>query len=605
MDQQYIKENLEKILSLNEEAYKQRELYLKGLATGKIQGPPTNIPTIDETWVKNYTDETLLSEKPKMSMFDFLYENNKDHLDDIALIFEMKKITYRELFENIDNYAKTLISNGVKEGDSVALPIPTTPEAVYLFYAIIKIGAVANLIDLRKPKEEITSCLNRCHSKMMFSLDIAEPKMVKAIEETEVENVISLSAVESLPTAVQFLYNPKQFIKNKQKKVGIRSLKEFLSSKRNDIEYVFPEYKEDRPAFVVYTSGTTALSKAVELTSDTANTRVHQYMTNGMIYDRQDIYLNVIPLFLAFGVIVGLHLPLSMGMKDVLIPSYDMTKTLDYLKKWKPQHLSMTPASFVQLINSKGFDKLDTSMIYTWGCGGDGMSPELENIINTKIQEQGTLHKVSNGYGASEIGAPFSTQKDGLTVPGSVGAPLPGNNVIIYDHITKEILPANTIGDVCMIVDHGMNEYKENIEMTEKTRIEFPNGKIGIMLEDAGYVDENGNLFIKGRFKDALMDKEGEIVWPVDIENLVISTGLVKNCAAVSLNNQKDNIGIFVELNDNITETEFKNKFDLVLYEKNINSLNLEIHYLEKMLFNANGKIDRKTLSANYSTKTM
>ena len=540
-----------------------------------------------------------------MIMYDFMYESNKNHLDEIALRYFGKKITFKELFEKIDEYAKALLSSGIKNGDSVSICCPTTPEMVYLFYAINKIGAVANLIDLRKDVKEIEYCLNICDTKAVFVYDAAVEKINKIVNNTKVQNIITVSATNCLPKPIQFISDPKLYLatakKRKDKNRKYLELNEFLAKTDKNIEIVKAEYVKDKPAFVVYTSGTTGLPKAVVLTSDVANQKVHQYMTNGMIYKRQDVYLNVMPLFLAFGSIIGMHLPLTMGMTDELIPNYDMKKTLELLNKTKPQHLAVTPAAYVELINSKGFNKADFSNVYTWGCGGDGMNAAEENIINEKLAEQGSTQKVNNGYGASEIGAPFATQKDGVTKPGTVGNPLPGNNVMILDHETGEMLPNNVIGDVCMIVDAAMIEYKGKKDLTDATKIDLGNGNFGIMLKDAGYVDSEGNLVIKGRYEDTIIDKNGEYIWPVDIENMMMSTRMLQNCAAVSVAGETNALNMFAVLNN----PEDKEIFEKIMENYIGDSINYNIVYLEKMLMNANGKIDRKKLREIYSTSSM
>lgn len=601
MEEKFKREHFDRIFSLSDDETKKRELYLKDIANGKIQGPLTDIPFMDEPWLKEYDDEAITSIVPQMNMVDFLYENNKNNLDEIALVFEAKEITYGELFKNIDLYAQALMAHGYKKQDVIALPLPTTPESVYLFYAINKIGAVSNLIDLRKSKEEINYCLKQANTKGMFALDVTTENMVEAIKGSNIKEIVSLSAVESFPTPIQFLFNPKQFLKNRAKRHNIISLNEFINNFDKNVRYQYPEYEKEIPAFIVYTSGSTNTPKAVVLTSEVANDRVHQYMYNGMIYNRQDVYLNVIPLFLAFGSIVGLHLPLSMGMKDVIIPSYNIEKTLQLIKKWKPQHLSLTPASYVKLINSPDFSKLDLSNVYTWGSGGDGICAMFEKIINSKLQEQGSTQKMSNGYGGSEIGAPFATQKDGVTEPGSVGIPLPGNNVIIFDHYTREILPSGHIGDICMVVEHSMLEYLGKQELTDETIIKLSNGRVGILLKDAGYIDKNGYLYIKGRYSDVAKDSNDKIIWPIDLENSIMSTNMVQNCASITLNSKANKIGMFVVLNSGAN----KNDFELLLAEEmekvGQDKVDYEIIYLNEIMLSENGKIDRKKLRNLYS----
>ena len=79
---------------------------------------------------------------PNMSKYDYMYENSKNHMDNIALTFEDKKITYEELFESINKYAKVLYSKGVRKGDLIGVCTLNTPESVYLLYALNLLGAV-------------------------------------------------------------------------------------------------------------------------------------------------------------------------------------------------------------------------------------------------------------------------------------------------------------------------------------------------------------------------------------------------------------------------------------------------------------------------------
>ena len=97
----------------------QRNIYLRKLLTGQIQGPLTGKPSIDKPHLKFYPEEALKQELPETTMYDYMYKLNKDHLDEIALIFDTgfdeTKITYRELFENIDIVAKNLKKKGIKK----------------------------------------------------------------------------------------------------------------------------------------------------------------------------------------------------------------------------------------------------------------------------------------------------------------------------------------------------------------------------------------------------------------------------------------------------------------------------------------------------------
>ena len=92
-----------------------RDLYLKGLVDGTLQGPLTGVSSIDKAWLKFYDDQNISNQTPKSTIYENLYEHNKNHLDEVAIEYYGKKITYRELFENIDKTAKSFIKAGIKK----------------------------------------------------------------------------------------------------------------------------------------------------------------------------------------------------------------------------------------------------------------------------------------------------------------------------------------------------------------------------------------------------------------------------------------------------------------------------------------------------------
>lgn len=79
---------------------------------------------------------------PDMSKYDYMLETAKIHMDYIALAFEDRKITYEELFESINKYARVLFARGVRKGDLIGVCTLNTPESVYLLYALNLLGAV-------------------------------------------------------------------------------------------------------------------------------------------------------------------------------------------------------------------------------------------------------------------------------------------------------------------------------------------------------------------------------------------------------------------------------------------------------------------------------
>ena len=587
---------------LNTNEKKQRDLYLRQLALGGLYGPNTGYPQIDKPWLKYYTEDAIMADLPNMSMYDFLRINDEQNLDKIALNYLDKKYTYKELFEKIDTYAKALINLGVKKGDVVAIAMPSTAESIFLFYALNKIGAVSNLIDIRKSEKDIEYCVNSSNSKFAFIFDGILDKVLSKNVDLCVEKIIPLSLFESSKKLLKPIYKTISQMKNctkVMKREKILNFKEFITGSKNVTN--IPEYEYDSNAlgFIEYTSGSTGFPKIVNLTNGSANARVFQYMNGGMQYKTGDKYLDIIPIFIAFGSVVGIHLPLTLGMEDIVIPAYSIKNTTKLLKKYKPNHQTFTPASYINLVHSKSIDKIDLSSIQTNGCGGDGTNATCEKIIDEKMKEHGCKTFMKNGYGGSEIGAPFSTQTDDAKKYGSVGIPLLGNNCVIFDHFTHEPLGYNQIGDICMCVEHPMIKYGNNDALTEKTKILLPNGQYGIMLGDAGYIDEDGFLYVKGRYDDIIskneIDKE-KFIYPVDVENMIMKSRVVKTCAVVKSCNSSQ-IVLYVVLEKNANKDDFTQYVqsvfhDILGFEKHMYS----VVYKKELLYTNSGKIDRKQL---------
>lgn len=131
----------------------------------------TGYPSIDKPWLKFYDKALNESDIPECSAYHLLYQNNKDYMDDIALIYFNRKIKFKELFENIRKTAMSLTALGIGKGDIVTLQVLNMPQTVYLFYALSYIGAVANMIYFSASVKETNEILINTKSKMYIAID--------------------------------------------------------------------------------------------------------------------------------------------------------------------------------------------------------------------------------------------------------------------------------------------------------------------------------------------------------------------------------------------------------------------------------------------------
>jgi long-subunit acyl-CoA synthetase (AMP-forming) len=227
-----LKEYREKLAKLSEQEKKLRDLYLHNLSSGTIQGPETGYPSIDKSWLKYEKRQNVNLNYKNMSMIDFAYENNKNNLDDEFLIYNQgnvrRSITYREFFKIVEQYAQCLRNDYlIKVDDKIGVPMPTTPESIFLLYSLITIGAVPVFNDVRKSQKSIVEWLKLFgkEPKLIFTYDGILNKIGNSLKE------MSYKSTKIIPVSgIEFLSNDK-----KMKKLNnLMHIKSFCSSKINN-----------------------------------------------------------------------------------------------------------------------------------------------------------------------------------------------------------------------------------------------------------------------------------------------------------------------------------------------------------------------------------
>ena len=141
----------------------------------------TGYPSIDKPWAQFYKDVEKENMFLNTTPYQGLVKSNSDYPDEIAVEYFGAKITFGELIKNTDLVAKSLAAYGVKKGDYVTICSTTTPEVIYAFYAISKIGAVANVISPFYTPEELMARIDECKSKLIIMVDKFLPKF-KAVQ---------------------------------------------------------------------------------------------------------------------------------------------------------------------------------------------------------------------------------------------------------------------------------------------------------------------------------------------------------------------------------------------------------------------------------------
>ena len=530
------------VANLSEEDKKERDIYLARLARGELQGPLVGYPSIDKNWFKYYTDDQIRTDMPKMTAYRYLYECNKDYPDNISISYYGKKVTFRDFFAKIDETARALKAIGVKENDIISISMPNTPEGVYLFYAVSKIGAIANMIDPRTSAEGIQKYIEEVHSDKVFIVDSYYNKVKTLVDSGKVDKVVAISPSESLPLALNLGYKLKESIENKKdpsKKIDFSdktiNWKNFIANGRNYYGKIEADYVPNRAVVIEHTGGTTGKPKGVMLTNESINAVALQSVLTGIDMQREHNWLDIMPTFIAYGVAMGLHLPLTIGMETFLIPQFDAQKFDELLLKYKPIHMVGVPSYWGTIIKSKKLAKKDLSYMIAPTVGGDAMDITLEEESNEYLKNHNCSSKIVKGYGMTEVAGGVSGTVDDNNEIGSVGIPFVDSTIAIFEPGTENELGYSEDGEVCITGPNIMLGYYDNPEATAEILRKHADGSMWIHSGDIGHINQKGSLFIVDRIKRMMIRYDGFKVFPSIIENVIGSHPAVEMCKVVSI----------------------------------------------------------------------
>ncbi len=591
MDQwNQLKEYREKIQKLDEEEKKLRDLYLRRLALGEVQGAATMFPSIDKTWLKYYKESAILSPMPQMTIYRYMIDKN--FLKDKALCYFGKYMTYDRLNLLIDRCAGAFVRNGVNAGDIVTICMPNTPEAVISFYALNKIGAVANMVHPLSGEIEIRNYLNEVKSKIAVVMDMAYDKVLAIGDETVLERIVVVKVSDSMPFVMGSILKVSKGRMKLQKDKRMLRWDEFIRTGIG-IDYKEYPYEENRLSVILHTGGTTGLPKGVMLTNDNFNCMVEQFVLGENNFKRQDKMLTVMPVFHGFGLCSSVHLPLSLGVTAILIPKLNPQKMYKILHIYKPNHIIGVPTLFKAMLNSKKINDMDLSYLKYVVSGGDQVNASLEADINKFLENHHSGAKLCKGYGLSEAvaGATFASGK--TNQPLSVGIPMVNTNVKIIDPGTGRELPQEEIGEICIEGPTVMSGYYNNKSESDKA---LQDG--WLHTGDLGYF-QNGRLFFTQR-KGNVIVSSGVNVYPCNIERVIESHVAVAACAVVGVNHpyKMQAAKAYIILKEGYNGTEMLKEEIDSLCRKNLNVYSVPYIYefREKLPQTLLGKISHKIL---------
>ncbi|MGM9881463.1 MAG: class I adenylate-forming enzyme family protein [Bacilli bacterium] len=506
----------------------------------------TGYATIDKPWQKYYTKETLTAIIPEMTAYQYMVSKNQDNLKTTAINYFGKKISFKEFIEEIDETAKRLYNLGISEGNVVTVMSVANPELEILFYALNKLGAIINLIDVRSDYKQIRKYLTEVKSDTVLVMDNFLPEFDKSMEDEEVNSLVERIITLSPFNSVLFPFNK---LAKKKKKKEDPELYAKIEEIKNKDKYIswnemmttpkyhhphYPRYKKNTVAAYVHTGGTTGVPKTVKLSNENFNAMAIQYESLGANYNKGDTFLNGIVPFVAYGIVVTIHMPMCLGMTNIIAPILSPKEFTDFMIKYKPNHTITVPTYVENLIEDKKANSMDWSFLKNLGVGGDSFSEEIEIRVNNFLKSHGSSTIAEKGYGMTENSSTAGVCLVGVNKLSSLGIPLPLNTYGIFKRGTDEELKYGEEGEICITGPTKMLGYLNNNEEESKVIRLHSDGKEWIHSEDIGYIDEDGFLFFEGRYK-RLIPHGGFKLYPSYIEGIIMGHPEVEKCCVISI----------------------------------------------------------------------
>ena len=473
-------------------------------------------------WIKNLRGVPSHLEYYDGSMYNKIAEIAKHYPNNIAYDFMGGKTKYRDFIKKVDDAARSLASIGVKENEAVTICMPNCPQAVVMFYAVNKIGAIANMIHPLSSEKEIEFCLTQQHSVVCLTLDQFYGKFENIREDIIIRSLILTSVKDELSQVKKKGYYivEGRKIKKVPKNAEVIWWEDFL---REGKKYKGPYHKDRKssdPAVILYSGGTTGTMKGILLSNYNFNALGQQVIATNPMFRPGDKMLAVMPIFHGFGLGVCIHSMLSSGGRCLLIPRFSPDSYAKLIKRHKPNFIAGVPTLYEALLRMHTLDLTDLSCLKGVFSGGDSMSIELKKKFDEWLWQHSAKIPVREGYGTTECVTASCLTPPHWNKEGSIGFPFPDTYFRICKPEEDEELPYGEEGEICISGPTVMMKYTNNPEETREALHEDEDGRTWLHTGDLGMMDEDGFVYFKQRIKRMIVTS-GYNVYPSQIENVL------------------------------------------------------------------------------------
>ncbi|MBQ6274546.1 MAG: AMP-binding protein [Oscillospiraceae bacterium] len=471
------------------------------------------------------------------SMFEAVEKIAEQYPENTAFTFMGTPTRYPEMIRQIERCARALKALGIREGDKVTIAMPNCPQAIFLFYGVNRIGAIANMIHPLSAEKEIEFYLNESDSETAITLNQFYGKFAGILPNTRVKHLILANIADALSPVMKLGFAAKNFIDpiskalkkhawpQFQKRVPKNApkvvlWKDFLAGAERETGAYAVQRRGEDPAVILYSGGTTGTTKGIVLTNLNFNALGQQVVAANPIFTPGDKMLAAMPLFHGFGLGVCVHTMLSQGGHCILIPQFTAKTYAKDMVKHRCNLIAGVPTLYEALLRLPSMEGANLSCLKGVFSGGDSLSIELKKKFDKFLADHGAAIQVREGYGTTETVTACCLTPLTKAKEGSIGIPFSDVYIKIVAPGTDRELPYGREGEILLAGPTVMKEYMKHPEETAQTLRRHSDGLTWVYTGDLGVMDEEGFIFFKGRAKRMIISS-GYNVYPAQIENIL------------------------------------------------------------------------------------
>ena len=444
--------------------------------------------------------------------------------------------TYSEFRDDVDSFARALMSMGVRAGSKVTVWATNVPAWYITFWATAKLGAVLVTMNTAYKIHEAEYLLRQSDTHTLVMIDGALDSDYAAIINELCPEIAKSRAGEPLHCKrLPFLRN---VITVGFRQSGCLTFDEAMAradmTPPEDLERAASRVRPDDVCNMQYTSGTTGFPKGVMLTH-------YNVVNNGKcIGDRMglstaDRMMIQVPMFHCFGMTLSMTSSMTHGATMCPMPYFSAKSSLACINQEKITCFNGVPTMFIAMFNHPDYRKTDFSHMRTGIMAGSGCPPEL--MRRAAQEDEMHMTGIVSVYGQTECapGNTMSAWTDSLDVrTNTVGYAFPHVRCKVIDPETGEECPVGVNGEFCA---KGYNQMKGYYKMPDATN-ETIDADGWLHSGDLAAKDADGNYRITGRLKDMII-RGGENIYPKELEEFLYTHEAVKDVQVIGVPDKK------------------------------------------------------------------